>query len=256
MRLLLTLLLLILSHCDGRQYMDLRGRDGDRDGDGDRGSFKGRDGGETSPSVAGRAEDPAGALLAQYQNGPWSAGGVGDRSRDGDRDRGNSGSRSGDRDGDRQVRDRDGGGDRDRDRDGGGDRDRDRGRSGFRYGDKSRGRDRRNSGSRNRGRGSFRDRDGGETSLSVTARAADPAGALLAQYQNGSWSAGGGGAHAHRALTTTVQVASAFKAVASDGSASALFGYSIATSGSITVVGAIGDNNYKGRQTLYRTLFY
>jgi hypothetical protein len=105
-------------------------------------------------------------------------------------------------------------------------------------------------------RGSFRDRDGGETSPSFAGRVADPTGALLAQYQNGPWSAGGGGAHAHRALTTTVQVASAFKVVASDGSADATFGYSIVTSGSITVVGAYNDNSGKGRQTLYRTLFY
>jgi hypothetical protein len=123
-------------------------------------------------------------------------------------------------------------------RDGGGSRDGDRGSGRVRGGD------------RDRGRGSFRKRDGGETSLSVAGRAADPAGALLAQYQNGPWSARGGGTHAHRALTTTVEVTSVFKVVASDGLANAYLGYSVVTNGSITVVGASDDRSSTGRQAL------
>jgi hypothetical protein len=116
---------------------------------------------------------------------------------------------------------------------------------GLRGGGRSRG----STGGGDRGREGFRGRDGGETSPSVAGRAADPAGALLAEYQNEPWSAGGRGAHAHRALTTSVQITSVFKAVAFDGSENVYFGYSIATDGSITVMGAYNDNGGKGGQT-------
>jgi hypothetical protein len=122
----------------------------------------------------------------------------------------------------------------------GGDGDMDRGR------DRDRGR-KGNMGSAGGGN-SFRVRGRGEMPPSVADHAVDPAGALLAEYQNGPWSAGGGGAHAHRALTTTVEVTSVFKAVASDGLADALFGFSVVTNGSITVVGAYNDNGGKGKR--------
>jgi hypothetical protein len=99
-----------------------------------------------------------------------------------------------------------------------------------------------------RSRGGGGGRGGGETPPSVAGRAADPAVALLAEEW--PWSAGGGGEHAHRALTTTVIATEVCKAVAPDGSTSAYFGKSVATNGSTTVVGATGDNVGRGMQTL------
>jgi hypothetical protein len=99
--------------------------------------------------------------------------------------------------------------------------------------------------------GNIRAGGGGETPPSVAGRAADPAGALLAEYQYGAWSAGGGGiAHAHRALTAPEVIATEVgKVIASDGATGAHFGTSIATNGSITVVGARTDSVDLGRQT-------
>jgi hypothetical protein len=122
-------------------------------------------------------------------------------------------------------------------------------------GDRDGDRDRVSGGNRGGDRDRDRDRDGGETPSSLAGHVADPAGALLAQYQNGPWSAGGGGAHAHRALTTSVEVTSVLKAVAADGSMGAYFGVSVATNGSITVVGANVQNG-KGRLTLLSHLIY